>query len=74
MWIAGRSSTGYHPNARVKLRHASLMSRMGRNEAWTTLFSPKVFQVDTGRDGGVSFGVHAGKVGDDKKIGMTEKR
>ena len=30
--------------------------------------------VGMGRDGGVSFGVHAGKVGDDKKIGTTEKR
>ena len=74
MWITGRSSVGYHPNARVKLSHTSLMNRMGRNERWTTLFSPKVFQVGTGRHGGVSFSVHTGKVGNDEEIGTAEKR
>ena len=39
MRITGRSSTGYHPNARVKSSHTSSMSGMGWNERRTTLFT-----------------------------------
>ena len=38
------------------------------------LFGPEAFQVGVSGNGGVGLVIHAGKVGDDKKIGMTEKR
>ena len=63
---------GYHPNARVELSHSSSMSRMGRNEGWMMLFSPKVFQVGASGNSGVGVVVHTGKVGDDETIGKVK--
>ena len=63
---------GYHSNARVKSGHASSMSRMSWNEVRTTLFSPKAFQVGTGRNGGVGGLGHTGKVTDEKAVGKTK--
>ena len=48
------------------------MSRMGQNEARTTLFSPKAFQVGMGRNGGVGDFGHAGKVTDEKAVGKAK--
>ena len=73
MQITGGSSAGYHPNTRVKLSHTSSASRVRWNEVRATLLSPKAFQVGMGRNGGVSFGVHADKVGNDKAAGKANK-
>ena len=73
MRITGGSSMGYHPNARIKMNHSSSVSRMRQNEVWMTLLSPKAFQVSTSGNSGVSFNVHAGKVGSNKTVGKTKK-
>ena len=73
MQITGGSTAGYHPNAGIESSHSSLVGRMRWNEVWTMLFSPKAFQVGMGRDGGVSFGVHANEVGNDEAVGKTNK-
>ena len=73
MQITGGSSAGHHPNTGIKLSISSSVGRMGQNEVQTMLFSPKVFQVSTSRNGGVSFGVHADKVGNDEAAGKTNK-
>ena len=35
------------------------------------LFSPKVFQVGTSGNNGVGVSIHAGKMGDDARVGKT---
>ena len=73
MQITGRSSKGYHPNSGIKSSHPSSVSRMRQDKRQTTLFSPKAFQVSVSGDSGVSFGVHADKVGNDEAMGKTNK-
>ena len=72
MQITCQSGMGYHPNPRVKSSHTSSMSRMRQDETWTTLFSPKAFQVGTGRNSGVSDFGHAGEVTKEKAVGKAE--
>ena len=73
MRITGGSSTGYYPNTRIKSSHSSSARRMRRNKVQATLFSPKTFQVGMSGNSGVSFSVHADKVGDDEGAGKTNK-
>ena len=74
MRIIDDSSIGYHPNAGIEASHPSSMSRMRQNKVWTTLFSPLTLHIGMSGDYGVGLVVHVGKVGDDKKVGTTEKR
>ena len=74
MGVVSNDGAGHHSNAGVETGCTSLSIQVSRNKIWMMLFSPKAFQVGTGRDSGVSFGVHAGKVGDDEKIGTAKKR
>ena len=69
MGIAGGSGAGYHPNTRVESGHTSSVHRMSWDKVRTMLFSPKVFQVGTGRNSGVCGLRHAGKVYDEKAVG-----
>ena len=48
------------------------MSRMRRDEARMTLFSPKAFQVSTGRNSGVGNFGHTGKVTEEKAVGEAK--
>ena len=48
------------------------MRRMSWNKVQTTLFSPKVFQVGTGRNSGVGSLKHTGKVTDEKAVDKTK--
>ena len=45
---------------------------MSWNKVWTTLFSPKAFQVGTGRNSGVGGLGHAGKVYNEKAVDKTK--
>ena len=63
---------GYHPNARAKSGHTSSMSRMSQNEAQTTLFGPKAFQVSMGRNSGVGGCRHTGEVTKEEVIGKAK--
>ena len=49
-----------------------MVSRMSWNKVQTMLFSPKVFQVGTGRNGGVGGLGHTGKVTDENAVGKTK--
>ena len=69
MGIAGGSGVGYHPNTGVESGHTSSVCRMSRDKVQTTLFSPKAFQVGTGRNGGVCGLRHAGEVYNEKAVG-----
>ena len=57
----------------MALTHPSSVSRMRWDKRRTTLFSPKAFQVGVSGDSGVSFSVHADKVGNDEATGKTNK-
>ena len=72
MRITGRSGVGYHPNTGVKSSHTSSMHRMSRDETRMTLFSPKAFQVSTGRNSGVGDFRHTGEVTKEKTVGKAE--
>ena len=72
MWITSRSGAGYHPNPGVESGHTSSMSGMSRDKVRMTLFSPKVFQVGMGGNGGVGGLRHAGKVTNKKTVGKTK--
>ena len=74
MWIAGRCGAGYHPNTRIELSHTSSMHRVSRNEVRVTLFSPKAFQVGTGRNSGIGGLRHAGEVADENAVGKTKSK
>ena len=45
---------------------------MSRDKVWTTLFSPKAFQIGAGRNGGVGGLRHAGEVDDEKAVDKTK--
>ena len=74
MQIAGGSGVGYHPNTRIETSHTSLMRGMSRNKVQTTLFSPKAFQVGTGRNSGVGGSRHTGKVTEEKTVGEAKSK
>ena len=47
---------------------------MSWNEVQMTLFSPKAFQVGTGRNGGVGGLRHAGEMADENAVGKTKSK
>ena len=49
-----------------------MMSRMSWNKVRTTLFSPKAFQVGTGRNSGVGVLGHTGEMTDKNAVGKTK--
>ena len=72
MQIAGGSGVGYHPNTGIESSHTSSVRRMGRDKVQMMLFSPKAFQVGTGRNGGVGGLRHAGEVDNEKAVDKTK--
>ena len=72
MQIASGSSTGYQPNAGIKLSHSSSVSRVGPDESQMTLFGPKAFQVGTSGNSGVGIVVHAGEVRADETVSKAK--
>ena len=44
---------------------------MGQDKRWTTLFSPKAFQVDMSGNSGVGVDIHAGEMGNNKSVGKA---
>ena len=72
MRIAGGSGVGYHPNTGVESGHTTSVRRMSWDKVQTTLFCPKVFQIGTGRNGGVGSLRHAGEVDNEKAVDETK--
>ena len=74
MRVTGNNGTRYHSNARVEMGCPSLSFWMSWNKLRMALISPSMLQIGMSGDYGVGLVNHVGKMGDDKKIGMAEKR
>ena len=74
MRVTGNDGARHHPSARVETSHASLLFQVSWNKVWMVLCSPLTLHIGASGDYGVGLVVHAGKVGDNEKIGMAEKR
>ena len=75
-WMGVTSNDGvrHHPNARVETSLASLSFQVSWNKVWMVLCSPLTFHIGMSGDDGVDLIIHAGKMGDNEKIGVAEKR
>ena len=72
--VASSDGMGHHSSARVEMGCTSLSFRVSSNKVQTALFSPSAFHIGVSGDYGVGLVIHASKVGDDKEIGMANKR
>ena len=74
MGVTSNNGVGHHSNARVETGCSSLSFWVSQNKVRMALLSPSMLQIGMSGDYGVSLVVHVDKVGDEKKVGTTEKR